>query len=309
MTKHGDFSVGLNKYFKGKDCKFPFNLWLIFQILHIPPFKHSCVWTLPQIPKQEVKMEHSKAYFEPTGRHDHQPTNTQTHTHLVSVYAPDTGKPKSEIDKLYQSIKAVLDNIPRLDDMIILGDLNARIGNNVVSGVKNRFIKENLTVLPSANAGTNHNLVVAKITANVQYTKKQTSVKVSQRNIESPTVPLTKVLYQQRLNKKIESNHIVEIDNSKDAWQKIKSNLLKAAKEAVGRKTLNKSTKPNRKPSKEAKEVKELANETRKAYLKYRSQTLTLDECKAVRNTTNNKIQYIKRAHWESTFGRHGTGH
>lgn len=84
-----------------------------------------------------------------------------------------------------------------------------------------------------------------------------------------------------------------------DSWSKINSNILKASEEAVRRRISNKSTKPNTKPW-FTEEVKELANEKRKAYLKYRSQSLTLDEDKAIRNSVNNKIQYIKRAHWES---------
>lgn len=73
--------------------------------------------------------------------------------------------------------------------------------------IKNRNIQPkrilDVRVLTTANAGTNHNLVMAKIIFRVDHTKKQKPIKVSKLNIESLTTPSTKQLYQQRLNSKI----------------------------------------------------------------------------------------------------------
>ena len=50
-------------------------------------------------------------------------------TQVISVYAPDTSKPREEINSFYEDLQAVLDSIGPQDEIIILGDLNATIEN------------------------------------------------------------------------------------------------------------------------------------------------------------------------------------
>uniref|UniRef100_A0AAR5Q370 Endonuclease/exonuclease/phosphatase domain-containing protein n=1 Tax=Dendroctonus ponderosae TaxID=77166 RepID=A0AAR5Q370_DENPD len=65
-------------------------------------------------------------------------------SHIISVYAPDINKPRVEIDTFYQNLQRTLDGIPKQDEVIILGDLNARIGNETIVGIKNRFNEETI---------------------------------------------------------------------------------------------------------------------------------------------------------------------
>ncbi|KAH1024898.1 hypothetical protein HUJ05_009734 [Dendroctonus ponderosae] len=82
------------------------------------------------------------------------------------------------------------------------------------------------------------------------------------------------------------------------AWNELRTNLLNAAEEALERRTKTRTGKRNTKPWFKQ-EVKNLAAEKRKAYLQYRSNTITYEVYKAVRNRVNAEIQSIKRQHWE----------
>lgn len=57
--------------------------------------------------------------------------------HIVSV--PDAGKLKEDTTTFYEQLQQEIDKIFRSKMLLILGDLNTRIGNEVVSGVKQRF--------------------------------------------------------------------------------------------------------------------------------------------------------------------------
>ena len=53
--------------------------------------------------------------------------NKRRKTHLISVYAPDINKPQEMKDEFYYVLQHTIDQIPNDDEIIILGDLNARI--------------------------------------------------------------------------------------------------------------------------------------------------------------------------------------
>lgn len=59
--------------------------------------------------------------------------------HFISVYAPDNGKSKEEIDKFYSDLNSEMEKIPKEHKVLIMRDVNARIGNTVISEVKQRF--------------------------------------------------------------------------------------------------------------------------------------------------------------------------
>lgn len=67
-----------------------------------------------------------------------------TKTHIISVYAPDTSKSQEDRDLFYDDLQNTLNKIPKADEIMILGDLNARIGNEILEGIKNRFNEETL---------------------------------------------------------------------------------------------------------------------------------------------------------------------
>ncbi|XP_044755383.1 craniofacial development protein 2-like [Coccinella septempunctata] len=59
--------------------------------------------------------------------------------HIISMYAPDKGKPIAERENFYQQLQETLDKISNIDKVIILGDLNARIGQEVIPNIKQKF--------------------------------------------------------------------------------------------------------------------------------------------------------------------------
>jgi hypothetical protein len=56
----------------------------------------------------------------------------------VSV-PPKIVKQKTEKDNFYETLQEQLDQIPIGTTILLLGDLNARIGKDTVNGVKQRF--------------------------------------------------------------------------------------------------------------------------------------------------------------------------
>ena len=58
---------------------------------------------------------------------------------IVTIYAPEDNKAKEERDSFYEKLQNIIESIPQNDSIIILGDFNARIGNEVIPGVTQRF--------------------------------------------------------------------------------------------------------------------------------------------------------------------------
>lgn len=63
----------------------------------------------------------------------------KTKYNVISVYAPDSGKPVSEYEEFLNTLQRVIDNLSTNNSIIILGDLNARIGDEVIPHVKQAF--------------------------------------------------------------------------------------------------------------------------------------------------------------------------
>lgn len=59
--------------------------------------------------------------------------------HFISVYSPDTSKSKEEIDNFYEQLQAEMDKIPGDQKTLILGDLNAKIRDAIVDGIKQKY--------------------------------------------------------------------------------------------------------------------------------------------------------------------------
>ena len=279
-------------------------------------------------------------------------------THVISVYAPDTSKPREEINIFYEDLQAVLDSIGPQDEIIILGDLNARIGNEYIPGVKNRYNEEaknesgeqlihlcaqnelrinntffphkpqhkftfentrghksvidyvitnrnihprriqDVRTLTSANAGTNHGLVLAKIAVTLKLKKNEPTKGTNKINVESLSDASTRYLYQRRLQEKILACKIEQQDKVETAWLKLKSNIIGAAEEALGRRHRTGRRNSNIKPW-FTQEIKSLAKKKRESYLQFRSKTITYNEYKLTRNRVNSEIQAIKTSYWE----------
>ena len=49
---------------------------------------------------------------------------------IVNVYAPTMTYPEEEREAFYQQLREVLAGVPAADKLIILGDFNARVGDD-----------------------------------------------------------------------------------------------------------------------------------------------------------------------------------
>lgn len=67
-----------------------------------------------------------------------------TKIHIISVYAPEACKPLQEREIFFNQLQQAVDKIPSNEMLILLGDFNSRIGNNIIPGVKQRFNEDYL---------------------------------------------------------------------------------------------------------------------------------------------------------------------
>ncbi|XP_050456668.1 craniofacial development protein 2-like [Cataglyphis hispanica] len=246
--------------------------------------------------------------------------------HLISVYAPDSNKSEKEIDDFYETLQEEIDKIPEEHKILIMGDLNARIGNAVVDGVKQRFNEahindngEKLVAFCAQNRLRINNTYYDhkdqhKITwAN---TRSQTSMidfiisnravhptqVVDVRSLSSADDDTIKALYEWRLRQKIRENGIADEDDVEDGWKKIKSHMTMAAEEALGKRRINKNADTQHKTW-FTKEAKQLAKEKRKAYLNYLNNRTSEErqKYKNIRNLAKAGMRRIKEEYW-ATF-------
>ena len=68
----------------------------------------------------------------------------QTKWCLLSLYAPAISKPKEQREELYEDLQNVIDQMPQDALLIMMGGMNARVGNMPVPGVKQRFNEEEI---------------------------------------------------------------------------------------------------------------------------------------------------------------------
>jgi len=59
--------------------------------------------------------------------------------YIRSTYAQDISKFKEECKELFRKLQVIMKNISNNDRIMIIGDLNARIGDNEIPGIKQRF--------------------------------------------------------------------------------------------------------------------------------------------------------------------------
>lgn len=62
----------------------------------------------------------------------------------VCVYSPHMGKSKEETDTFYENPENKLRNIQTTEKLVIIGDLNSRIRNNILSVIKRNFYEEQI---------------------------------------------------------------------------------------------------------------------------------------------------------------------
>jgi len=149
--------------------------------------------------------------------------------------------------------------------------------------------------------GHDHRMVIAKFRVTAQPTKKPTPRIISKFNVEAFQNESTKYLYANWLSEKLKNITLTPTDTTDLQWEKIQDCIVKAAEESLGMRTVDinasKKSTPWFTP-----EIKELAQEKRKAYLKYISEPSIeqRSEYREVRNRVNARIREIKEGYWES---------
>lgn len=63
---------------------------------------------------------------------------------ILAVYAPDLSKPWEKSEAFYEVLQNEIDNIPTNSKYMILGDINARIGNMAIPSVMNSFNEDHM---------------------------------------------------------------------------------------------------------------------------------------------------------------------
>ncbi|XP_030758928.1 craniofacial development protein 2-like, partial [Sitophilus oryzae] len=250
--------------------------------------------------------------------------------HIISVYATDINKPEEMSMDFYENLQSAIDKIPRHEKIILLGDLNARIGNENELRINNTYFphKEqhkytfydnrnnksiidyiitnrsflpqqiiDIRVLSSANIGTDHKLMLGKIRIGAPLSKKRPSIKTEKFNIESLNHESTKQLYSNRCQTLVTLNPIAQFDTPNTAWNKLKENICKGAKEALGTRTVSHNRRPNIKPWFTL-EVKNITREMKEKYLQYKKSLQhrrTEIFYTEIRNRTNNRVRKLKK--------------
>uniref|UniRef100_A0A8D2L819 Endonuclease/exonuclease/phosphatase domain-containing protein n=1 Tax=Varanus komodoensis TaxID=61221 RepID=A0A8D2L819_VARKO len=58
---------------------------------------------------------------------------------VVQVYAPATGAEEAEVDRFYEGLQHLLELTPKNDDLIIMGDWNAKVGSQKITRITGNF--------------------------------------------------------------------------------------------------------------------------------------------------------------------------
>ncbi|KAF7240013.1 Craniofacial development protein 2, partial [Varanus komodoensis] len=58
---------------------------------------------------------------------------------VVQVYAPTTGAEEAEVDRFYEGLQHLLELTPKNDVLIIMGDRNAKVGSQKITGITSKF--------------------------------------------------------------------------------------------------------------------------------------------------------------------------
>ncbi|CAF0920390.1 unnamed protein product [Rotaria sordida] len=62
-----------------------------------------------------------------------------TNLTIIQIYAPTTEAEESTIDDFYMDLQQILDDVPKKDAILIIGDWNATVGETAVPGIVGKF--------------------------------------------------------------------------------------------------------------------------------------------------------------------------
>ena len=58
---------------------------------------------------------------------------------VIQVYAPTSNAEEAEVEQLYEDLQDLLELIPKKDVLFIIGDWNAKVGNQETPGETGKF--------------------------------------------------------------------------------------------------------------------------------------------------------------------------
>ena len=58
---------------------------------------------------------------------------------VIQVYAPTTNAEEAEVEQFYDDLQDLLELTPKKDVLFIIGDWNAKVGNQETPGVTGKF--------------------------------------------------------------------------------------------------------------------------------------------------------------------------
>ena len=58
---------------------------------------------------------------------------------VIQVYAPTLNTEEAEVERLYEDLQDLLELTPKKDVLFIIGDWNAKVGSQELSGVTGKF--------------------------------------------------------------------------------------------------------------------------------------------------------------------------
>ena len=59
---------------------------------------------------------------------------------VIQVYAPTSNAEEAEVEQLYEDLQDLLELTPKKDVLFIIGDWNAKVGNQETPGVTGKFV-------------------------------------------------------------------------------------------------------------------------------------------------------------------------
>ena len=79
---------------------------------------------------------------------------------VIQVYAPTSNAEEAEVEQFYEDLQDLLELTPKEDILFIIGNWNAKVGSQEISGVTGKFgvgvqneAGQRLTVLPRERTG------------------------------------------------------------------------------------------------------------------------------------------------------------
>ena len=58
---------------------------------------------------------------------------------IIQVYAPTSNAEEAEVERFYEDLQDLLEQTPKKEVLFIIGDQNAKVGSQEISGITGKF--------------------------------------------------------------------------------------------------------------------------------------------------------------------------